>query len=90
MGAAGDTIEVETRYGRMWALRGDRITACLAAHGAYCEAEGAFTGEIEDVTGGTVSLNMLCLPKEPAMTVIDLERIDPANWRSPVRPLGAK
>ena len=111
MGAAGDTIEVETRYGRMWALRGDRyITGCLAAYGAYSEAEadifrrpaagadradrcarhvaplateGAFKGE-------TGSLNMLCLPKELAMTVTDLERIDPANWRSPVRPLGAK
>lgn len=40
MGAAADTIEVETRYGRMWALRGDRyITACLRTYGEYCEAE---------------------------------------------------
>jgi FkbM family methyltransferase len=40
MGAAADTIEVDTRYGRMWALRGDRyITACLATFGEYCEAE---------------------------------------------------
>jgi len=40
MGAAPDTIEVETHYGRMWALRGDRyITACLEAYSEYCEAE---------------------------------------------------
>jgi FkbM family methyltransferase len=40
MGAGADTIEVETRYGRMWALRGDRyITRCLQTYGEYCEAE---------------------------------------------------
>src|SRR5579871_2985737 len=40
MGAGADAIEVETRYGRMWALAGDRyITRCLEAYGEYCEAE---------------------------------------------------
>ena len=40
MGGQADTVEVETRYGRMWALRGDRyITRCLEAYGEYCEAE---------------------------------------------------
>jgi FkbM family methyltransferase len=40
MSATADIIEVETRYGRMWALRGDRyITGALQAHGEYCEAE---------------------------------------------------
>src|SRR5579864_1367079 len=40
MGGPTDTIEIDTRYGRMWALRGDRyITACLATYGEYCEAE---------------------------------------------------
>ena len=40
MSESADTILVETRYGRMWALRGDAyITRCLEAYGEYCEAE---------------------------------------------------
>src|SRR5665213_2213482 len=40
MNETADAIEVETRYGRMWALRGDRyITGALQAYGEYCEAE---------------------------------------------------
>jgi FkbM family methyltransferase len=40
MNQGADTIQVETRYGRMWALRADAyITRCLEAYGEYCEAE---------------------------------------------------
>jgi hypothetical protein len=34
-------------------------------------------------------MNMLCVPAERDLTVIDLERIDPQNWRSPMKPIGA-
>jgi FkbM family methyltransferase len=43
----------------------------------------------DEVTGGVCSLNMLCLPKESQMGVSGFERIDPANWRSPLTPIGA-
>ena len=43
----------------------------------------------EDITGGACSLNMLCLPKESPIGVTGFERIDPANWRSPLKPIGA-
>jgi FkbM family methyltransferase len=40
MSEAADTGAVETRYGRMWALRADAyITLCLETYGEYCEAE---------------------------------------------------
>ena len=47
-------------------------------------------GAAEDITGGTISLNMLCAPKESRLNVTGFERIDPANWRSPVTPIGAR
>ncbi len=49
-----------------------------------------FKGATEDVTGGVISLNMLCLPKESPVSVTGFERIDPTDWRSPVRPIGAR
>ncbi|MFI4974392.1 MAG: FkbM family methyltransferase [Caulobacterales bacterium] len=40
MAETTDSVMVQTRYGRMLALRGDRyITRCLQAYGEYCEAE---------------------------------------------------
>jgi FkbM family methyltransferase len=47
-----------------------------------------FKGAAEDITDRTVSLNMLCLPAESSIAVTGFERIDPANWRSPIKPLG--
>jgi FkbM family methyltransferase len=47
-----------------------------------------FNGAAADVTGGAASMNMLCVPAERNMTVIDLEPIDPQNWRSPMKPIG--
>jgi FkbM family methyltransferase len=47
-----------------------------------------FNGASQDVTGGAVSMNMLCVPVERDLTVIDLEPIDPQNWRSPIKPIG--
>ena len=58
-------------------------------HVAALYSAGNFKGAAEDFTGGIVSLNMLCLPKESQAAVAGLERIDPASWRSPVRPIGA-
>ena len=49
-----------------------------------------FKGGTEDVTGGVISLNMLCLPKESPVSVTGFERIDPTDWRSPVPPIGAR
>jgi FkbM family methyltransferase len=49
-----------------------------------------FKGAAEDVTGAVISLNMLCLPKESSVSVTGFERIDPTDWRSPVRPIGAR
>ena len=48
-----------------------------------------FNGAADDVTGGACSLNMLCMPKESPVVVSGFERIDPANWRSPLTPIGA-
>ena len=40
MSETSDAVLVETRYGRMWALRADcYITRCLETYGEYCEAE---------------------------------------------------
>lgn len=40
MSETSDAVEIDTRYGRMWALRADtHITRCLATYGEYCEAE---------------------------------------------------
>jgi FkbM family methyltransferase len=47
-----------------------------------------FKGAAEDVTGGATSLNMLCMPQESSVSVTGFERIDPANWRSPIKPIG--
>lgn len=50
---------------------------------------GNFNGAAEDFTNGVASLNMLCVPAERDLTVTDMERIDPVNWRSPLKPVGA-
>jgi len=47
-----------------------------------------FNGAPADVTGAAASMNMLCVPVERNLTVIDLEPIDPQNWRSPMKPIG--
>jgi FkbM family methyltransferase len=39
----------------------------------------------ENIYGGTVSLNMLCLPRETRIVVEGLPQIDPENWSSPVQ-----
>jgi hypothetical protein len=44
-----------------------------------------FNGSQEDVFGRIVSVNMLCIPREPGTKVTDLAEIDPDNWTSPVR-----
>lgn len=44
-----------------------------------------FNGATEDIFGDVVSVNMLCLPRETSDTVQGLEKIDPANWTSPVQ-----
>jgi FkbM family methyltransferase len=46
-----------------------------------------FNGARDDVFNGSVSLNMFCTPNESSLTVTGFERIDPANWRSPVGPI---
>lgn len=48
-----------------------------------------FKGAATDVTGNTVSLNMFCSPRERGLTVTGFEQIDPLNWTSPVKPIGA-
>ncbi len=48
-----------------------------------------FRGATEDITGDTVSLNMLCAPSERRLSVTGFDPIDPADWRSPVTPIGA-
>ena len=59
-------------------------------HVAPLFSPGNFRGATEDrVTGGASSLNMLCLPKESSVAVSGFERIDPAGWRSPLKPIGA-
>jgi FkbM family methyltransferase len=47
-----------------------------------------FKSFAEDFTGGAVSMNMLCTPNERNLTVTNMERIDPQNWRSPIPPMG--
>jgi FkbM family methyltransferase len=48
-----------------------------------------FNGVDVDVTGNTVSLNMFCAPREKGLEVQSFEPIDPTNWVSPVKPIGA-
>jgi FkbM family methyltransferase len=48
-----------------------------------------YNGVSQDITNAVASMNMLCVPAERDLTVIDLERIDPQNWRSPMKPIGA-
>jgi len=48
-----------------------------------------FKGAQGDVTGKTASLNMFCPPKERGLQVTGFERIDPTNWTSPIKPIGA-
>lgn len=43
-----------------------------------------FRGETRNIYGGIVSVNMIGLPRERAVTV-DLAEIDPANWTCPVQ-----
>jgi FkbM family methyltransferase len=57
-------------------------------HMAALFSPNNFNGVAEDKTGGVMALNMLCVPAERDMTVIDMQRIDPQNWRSPLTPIG--
>ncbi|HZC17091.1 MAG TPA: hypothetical protein VE309_10045, partial [Caulobacteraceae bacterium] len=64
---------IPTRHGPMWGLRTDAcITGCLRSYGEYCEAEAAVFRQLV----------------EPGMTVVDMQRIDPQNWRSPMPGIG--
>jgi FkbM family methyltransferase len=47
-----------------------------------------FNGVEENVFGGIGSINMLCTPSERGMRVAQMERIDPADWRSPLPAIG--
>ena len=40
----------------------------------------------EDLGWGAGHTDMLCVPAEHDLTVTDMERIDPLNWRSPLAP----
>jgi len=42
----------------------------------------------DDIFNAVSSMNMLCVPAERNLTVTDMERIDPQNWRSPLTPIG--
>lgn len=44
-----------------------------------------FNGVSEDLWPGVASLNMLCIPKERGATVKGLAKIDPDNFRSPLK-----
>jgi FkbM family methyltransferase len=48
-----------------------------------------FNGAQQDITDRTASLNMFCAPRERGLTVARFERIDPINWVSPLKPIGA-
>jgi FkbM family methyltransferase len=48
-----------------------------------------FNEVADDRTGSVMSMNMLCVPAERDLAVVDMERIDPRNWRSPLTPIGA-
>jgi FkbM family methyltransferase len=43
-----------------------------------------FRGSKRDVFGNVASLNMLCIPSELSIEVVGLDRVDPANWHSPI------
>jgi FkbM family methyltransferase len=44
-----------------------------------------FRGETRNIYGTTVSVNMLCLPRERGAEIKGLQEIDPAGWTCPVR-----
>jgi hypothetical protein len=44
-----------------------------------------FRGNQENVWPGTVSINMLCLPREADVTVEGALPIDPADWSCPIK-----
>jgi FkbM family methyltransferase len=44
-----------------------------------------FRGETRNIYGNTVSINMLCLPRERGAEVKGLQEIDPADWTCPVK-----
>jgi FkbM family methyltransferase len=46
-----------------------------------------FNGATGDVFNKAISLNMLCVPNESGMSIAGFDRIDPKNWRSPVRAI---
>jgi FkbM family methyltransferase len=48
-----------------------------------------FNGAQQDITDRTASLNMFCAPRERGLNVARFERIDPINWTSPLKPIGA-
>ncbi len=58
-------------------------------HLAPLFSQANFNGTGEDIFNNVASMNMLCVPAERRLTVTDMERIDPQNWRSPLTPIGA-
>ena len=46
-----------------------------------------FNRRTDDIFPGVAGLNMLCVPGDRPISVGGLEKIDPANWRSPLKPL---
>ena len=48
-----------------------------------------FNGAKQDITGRTASLNMFCAPREQGLQVTRFARINPINWASPLKPIGA-
>jgi FkbM family methyltransferase len=46
-----------------------------------------FNAVAKDIFNSVSSMNMLCVPAERDLTVVDMERIDPQNWRSPLKAI---
>jgi FkbM family methyltransferase len=44
-----------------------------------------FRGETRNIYGNTVSINMLCLPREKGAEVRGLQEVDPASWICPAQ-----
>ncbi len=66
------------------------MTRSLEIYGESCLAEWRLLAQLvkpgmTDVFGRSVSLNMLCLPKELGAKVVGLTEVDPANWTSSIR-----
>ena len=57
---------------------------CLYWHLPSLFSPDNFRGNPQNVWPGTVSINMLCLPREVNVTVEGALPIDPANWSCPI------